>query len=240
MGTVFTLDIRSAPTAQARRTVREAALWLHHVDEVFSTYKPGSQISRLGRGELTVADCDPEVAVILRRCDETAAISQGWFTTQIDGRLDPSGMVKGWAVEQVSRRLWAAGLRDHSVNGGGDVQVAGESAPGRPWRIGIADPFRPGGLTAVVSGRDLAVATSGTTERGRHILDPRSGGPATGLASVTLIGPRLTEIDAYATAAFAMGAHAREWIPSLDDVEAIAVTEDGQSWWTPGFPALRA
>jgi thiamine biosynthesis lipoprotein len=182
------------------------------------------------------------VAEILGLCEEAERLSDGWFSHRIAGRLDPSAMVKGWAVDQVSSRLKAAGLSDHSVNGGGDVQVSGERAPGKPWRIGIADPFTPGQIIAVVSGRDLAVATSGTAERGSHILDPHTAGPAnaTGLVSITLVGPRLTQVDACATAAFAMGDRARAWVSSLTGIEALAVTADATSWRTPGFPALAA
>lgn len=240
MGTVFSFDVRAEPTDEAVRAVRRAVLWLHEMDRIFSTYRPDSQISRLGRGELRVEDCAPEVAEILGLCVEAERLSEGWFSHRIGGRLDPSAMVKGWAVEQVSIRLTAAGLPDHSVNGGGDVQVSGERAPGRPWRIGIADPFTPGQIVAVVSGRDLAVATSGTAERGAHILDPHTARPATGLASITLVGPRLTEVDACATAAFAMGDQARAWVSTLTDIEAFAVTADATRWRTPGFPAIAA
>jgi thiamine biosynthesis lipoprotein len=103
--------------------------------------------------------------------------------------------------------------------------------------VGIAHPLRPGSLCAVVTGRDLAVATSGTAERGAHVLDPHTGRPATGLASLTLVGAELTRTDAYATAAFAMGAGARSWVAGLHGYQALAVTPDGRAWRTPGFPA---
>jgi thiamine biosynthesis lipoprotein len=240
MGTVFSFDVRAEPTDEAVLEVQRAVLWLHEMDRIFSTYRPDSQISRLGRGELTVGDCVPEVTEILGLCAEAERLSDGWFNHRIGGRLDPSAMVKGWAVDRVSSRLKAAGLPDHSVNGGGDVQVSGERAPGEPWRIGIADPFTPGQIIAVVSGRDLAVATSGTAERGSHILDPHTARPSTGLVSITLVGPRLTQVDACATAAFAMGDQARAWVSSLTGIEAFAVTAEATSWRTPGFPALAA
>lgn len=91
----------------------------------------------------------------------------------------------------------------------------------------------------MVSGRDLAIATSGTAERGPHIRDPHNGEPATSLASITLTGPRLTTTDAYATAAFAMGDAARTWVESLDGYEALAITPDGQAWHTSGFTSTQ-
>lgn len=175
MGTVFSFDIRGAPTRAVTRALADAVAWLHRVDEVFSTYRPGSQISRLGRGELTEQQCDPEVAEVLELCRAAARSSNGWFSATPGGRLDPSAVVKGWAVERASQLLYDAGARHHSVNGGGDIQTRGEAAPGLPWQIGIAHPLCPGDLTTVVTGRDLAVATSGTAERGPHILDLHTG-----------------------------------------------------------------
>lgn len=235
MGTVFSFVVRSRPTRAVTTALRDAVAWLHRVDEVFSPYRPDSQISRLGRGELTVDACDQEVAEVLDLCRVAARTSGGRFTSTPGGRLDPSGMVKGWAVERASQILYEAGARHHCVNGGGDIQARGEAAPGRPWSLGIAHPLQPGALISVVSGRDLAVATSGTAERGRHIVDPRSGRPATAMISITLVGRHLTDVDAMATAAFVMGEDAREWIRSLEGIEAFAVTEDTRVWWTPGF-----
>jgi thiamine biosynthesis lipoprotein len=133
--------------------------------------------------------------------------------------------------------LTAAGSAEHSVNGGGDMQCVGERASGQPWRIGIAHPLRPGTLALVVAGRDFAVATSGVAERGTHIINPHTGRPATGLASITVIGPGLTLADAYATAAFAMGPAARDWVESLPRFEALAITPQGAAWQTTGFRA---
>ncbi|MFG2193275.1 FAD:protein FMN transferase [Streptomyces sp. NPDC048639] len=237
MGTVFSFDVRGPATPAVRGALAEAVAWLHQVDALFSTYRPESQISRLDRGELTVAECDPDVATVLELCRSAARLSGGWFDARAGGRLDPSAMVKGWAIERASQMLYDAGARDHSVNGGGDVQCRGEAAPGTPWRVGVAHPLRRGELATVVSGRDVAVATSGTAERGHHILDPRTGRPAAGLASVTLVGRHLTEVDALATAVFAMGEEARTGVGRMTGVEAFAVTAEAATWWTPGFPA---
>jgi len=103
------------------------------------------------------------------------------------------------------------------------------------WRIGIADPLHPGRLALVVTGRDFAVATSGVAERREHIIDPYTGQPPAGLASITVVGTRLAETDAYATAAFAMGTAARDWVEGLDGYEACAITATGTTWQTSGF-----
>ena len=242
MGTVVSFDVRDAGP-DAADGLRRAVDWLHRVDAVFSTYRADSQISRLGRGELALADCDPDVAEVLALGAAAERDSGGWFSVRpagADGPLDPSGVVKGWAVERASAILRAAGSVRHSVNGGGDVQTAGEPEPGRGWHLGIAHPLHPDALAAVVRGSGIALATSGTAERGAHILDPRSGAPVTGggLASVSVIGESLTAADIAATAAFAMGGPAaKAWLERRPGLEGFAVTTDGRAWWTSGFGA---
>ena len=141
--------------------------------------------------------------------------------------------MKGWAIERAAAIFTAAGSAEHSVNGGGDVQFVGS----RLWRVGIADPLRPDRLALVLAGRDFAVATSGVAERGAHIIDPYTGQPPVGLASITVVGATLTETDAFATAAFAMGSAARDWVESLDGYEAFAITTAGATWQTSGLGA---
>jgi FAD:protein FMN transferase len=233
MGTVFSIDIPAAAAAELPGLLR----WLHWADATFSPYRDDSDVSRFGRGELTLTQCVPELAEVIGECAAIRDLSGGYFTDTPGGRFDPSGLVKGWAIEHAAVMLSAAGITDHSVNGGGDMQCTGEPEPGRPWRVGIADPLRPGALAVVAAGRDFAVATSGTAERGQHIINPHTGRPATGLASVTIVGPRVTAADAYATAAFAMGSAARAWVESLDGYEAFGIAADGARWQTCGFQA---
>lgn len=242
MGTVFSFDVRGGDPEAVRVALTEAVAGLHRVDEVFSTYRESSEISRLGRGELTVEECAPEVAEVLALGEEAARLSDGWFSTSYEGRLDPTGIVKGWAVERAARRLAAAGASGASVNGGGDVQLLGVPGPQRPWRVGVSDPLRPGGLAAVISAAgasELAVATSGTAERGAHVVDPRTGRSAvTDLVAVTVVAPTVTWADCWATAAFAMGSRAGlRWLESLPDVEALLITAGDEVRCTGGLAA---
>ncbi|MEV5751750.1 FAD:protein FMN transferase [Actinoallomurus sp. NPDC052308] len=235
MGTVFSFDLREPYPSDG--ALEEVIAWLHWVDATFSTYRPESDIGRLARGEVEVGDCAPEVGEILALCDRLTEATDGCFSAYAGGALDPSGVVKGWAIERAGSMLRAAGSPNHHVNGGGDLQLSGGPEPGRPWRVGIADPLRPGTVATVVAGRDLAVATSGTAERGAHILDPRTGRPAAALAAVTVVGPSVTFADAYATAAFVMGEAARDWIEGLIGYEAYGFGIDGRTWATTGLRA---
>ncbi len=258
MGTVVSFDVPAA--ARLDGSLDAAIRWLHWVDRVFSAYRPDSDVTLLAEGLVTVDACAPEVAEVIEACAFLRELSGGFFTASPWGRFDPSGYVKGWAVERAAAILTAAGSASHLVNGGGDVQcvggrladvdgtaeatapagAAGGGAGGAaPWRIGIADPFRPGHLALVVAAKDCGVATSGTAERGAHIVNPRTGRPAAGLASLTVAGPSLALADACATAAFAMGpALARDWLASLDGYHAYAITEAGETWQTSGFAAV--
>jgi thiamine biosynthesis lipoprotein len=233
MGTVFSVDVRDAGNWAA--AIGEVVDGLHQVDAVFSTYQPDSDISRIRNHELAVADAHPLVTEVLQRCEQLQDSTDGYFSARWNGQLDPTGLVKGWAIERASELLRARGSRNHSVNGGGDIQLAGESAPGRPWRVGISNPLDPSVLLTVVSGRDLAVATSGIAERGLHIVDPHTRNPADALASVTVVGRWLGEVDAFATAAFAMGPQALPWLETQSGYEACTVTADGAFQATEGF-----
>lgn len=240
MGTVFSFDVRGGDPPRTSAALDAATAWLQHVDEVFSTYRPGSQISRLAAGTLALSRCSPEVWEVMRLCEAVGRRSNGWFSAYYAGAaFDPTGLVKGWAVERAAAMVASATAEAVCVNGGGDVQ-----AHGGPWRIGVADPLRPGAVVCVIhaSSRELAVATSGTAERGCHILDPHTGRPpADPLASLTVVTRTLTEADAYATAGYAMGARAaRGWLESLPDAEGRAVMPCGTTWHTRGFRAYAA
>lgn len=233
MGTAISVDVRDAGVPDG--ALDEVFGWFRWVDEVFTTYEPASQICRLGRDEITVADCDPLVGWVLDRCADMHRLTDGYFDVWATGRLDPSGLVKGWSVEVASSMLAARGSSCHCVNAGGDIRLRGEPDPGRPWRAGIAHPHLRG-ITTVVEGRDLAVATSGTAERGLHVFDPFQHRAVADLASVTVVGPDLTVADCYATAALAMGLAAPGWLAGLDDHEAYVIDAGGHVWWTAGFP----
>jgi thiamine biosynthesis lipoprotein len=241
MGTAISLDLRDQTVPPA--AVDAAFDHLGDIDMRFSTWKTESEISRLGRGELSAEECSPDVRVVLERCERLRLETRGFFDIRghrPDGRLDPSGFVKGWAAESAAGILDAAGARNFCLNAGGDVIARGESEPGRPWRIGVRHPELPDRLATVIEARDMAVATSGGYERGDHIIDPHTGRPPSGLLSVTVVGPDLSEADAYATAAFAMGPEGLTWIDSLVGYAGCMITAERRLVWTPGFARLKA
>jgi thiamine biosynthesis lipoprotein len=226
MGTVFTIDVRS-PGVDAD-VIDEVVDWLHHVDATFSTYRAESPVRRLAAGELWLSECPTEVAFVLAECDRYRALTDGFFDCRLGGVLDPSGYVKGWAIERASHLLERNGSVNHCVNGGGDVQCAGSPELGRPWSVGVVDPRDRSRVLATVSGSRLAVATSGVAERGLHVVDPHTGHRPAEFLSVTVIGERLSEVDVWATAALAMGAQAPDWLRARG-LRALLVRPDGRT-----------
>jgi thiamine biosynthesis lipoprotein len=240
MGMPVVVDVRDEHASDG--DLDELFGWLRRVDETFSTYKTGSQLSRLNRGELTLAAADADVQTVLARCEELREETNGFFDARFDGgALDPSGLVKGWSVDRGAAILDARGFVNYAVNAGGDIRLRGGAVPDLVWRVGIQHPLVREGVAAVVEGDDLAVATSGEYARGQHVLDPHTRDPPRGVLSVTITGPDLATADAYATAAFAMGAdRAPHWTARLRGYEAMTILADGRVLSTPGFPRAGA
>jgi thiamine biosynthesis lipoprotein len=234
MGIPVGIDVRDDGVDP--RALDRAFDWLRWVDATFSTYRAGSEVSRVNAGTLALDDAAPDVRAVLARCEALRERTHGCFDVRARGALDPSAYVKGWAVERTASMLVRHGARNLCVHAGGDLRVCGERAPGRPWRIGVQHPRLRHCTAAVLHARDLAVATSGAYERGAHIVDPRTGAPPEGVLSVTVLGPDLGTADAYATAAFAMGLDGPAWTAGLDDYEALTILSDGRVLSTRGVP----
>jgi thiamine biosynthesis lipoprotein len=241
MGTVISIDLRDEGVPE--QAIDDAIEWLHAVDRRFSPYIHESEISRLGRGELTVDECHPDVRTILDLCEELRLESEGAFNAwkaRADGRLDPSGVVKGWAVERAARIVAEAGGRNFAISAGGDVIARGAPEAGRKWQVGIRHPHEPNAVAATVAVTDLAIATSGSYERGHHILDGRTGEPARELLSLTAAGPSMMLADAAATAGFALGERGIAWVARRDGYDAYGITVDGRVRYSGGFARLMA
>ncbi|GAA2513188.1 FAD:protein FMN transferase [Pilimelia columellifera] len=239
MGTAVSIELADdLPTATLASLVDHTVAWLHEVDRRFSTYKDDSEVNRMQRGELTVADCSADLRQVLITCSDLWRETEGYFDVHATGRIDPSGYVKGWSVEVASRWLAANGSTNHCINAGGDIRTRGGPAPGWEWRIGVRHPWKADKVAWVISGHDLAVATSGVYERGEHVIDPVRGRPATDLRSVTVVGPDLGRADAYATAAMAMGDAGLRWLAGLDPAgySSATVASDGKAFTSRRLP----
>jgi thiamine biosynthesis lipoprotein len=234
MGMPVSLALRGrhVDDAAARAAWAEARAALHEVDRVFSTYRPDSSVSRLARGEVDVAECPPEVAEVLALGAEAERVSGGAFSIRLPGpdglpRLDPTGVVKGWAVERAAAPLRELAGTDFCLSAGGDMACRTLDPEAPPWRIGVEDPADPRRILAVVPVLTGAVATSGTARRGQHLLDARTGRPPAGVASVTVVAGSLTWADIDATAAYAQGPDAARWLETRPGRSGLVVWADG-------------
>jgi thiamine biosynthesis lipoprotein len=234
MGMPISVALRGRHADDDRgRTAWAATLTvLRDADRVFSTYRHDSVICRLGRGELRLDDCPPEVAEVLAIGETARRASGGAFAVNRGGALDPSGVVKGWAAERAATRLAALPDTDFCLSAGGDIIGRTLDPAGPPWRIGIEDPHDLSRIVGVVPLHTGAVATSGASRRGAHIVDARTGRPAVGLASVTVVGDSLTTVDVDATIAFALGAEGERWLATRGHRAVLVVRADGS---TGGF-----
>jgi thiamine biosynthesis lipoprotein len=220
-------DLADRAWAAALSSLREA-------DRVFSTYRSDSIVSRLDRGELSLDQCPREVAEVLAIAEQARIESGGAFDVRRpgpDGRivLDPSGVVKGWAIDRAFRAFNDLVETDVCLSAGGDL-VCRTRVSGSPgWRIGVEDPHDPRRTVAVVPVHNGAVATSGLAHRGAHIVDPRTGDTPNALASVTVVGPELTWVDIEATTGFVLGDAARSWLDHRSGRTGVLVHADGST-----------
>ena len=250
MGTVVSFSSREDTTtdpgeAQAERAridagIERAQAKLRWVDDVFSTWKPESPISRLRRGEIKLEEAPPEVADVLELCRRAREASDGWFDPwAMPGGVDPTGLVKGWAAERALDELKLAGAPAAMINAGGDIAVYGRPAPGQSWRIAIENPLA---LDRILLTADLAgagaVATSGSYYRGAHMVDPRSGSPTTAPLSATVIGHDLAFADALATGLYVSGGKMLERLSLLTGYHGFIVDGHGNIHASRGFPIV--
>jgi thiamine biosynthesis lipoprotein len=236
-GTVVSIDVRDPDTTDAAVD----AAWesvrgeLHRIDAVFSTFRPDSVVSRLRAGGThLVAD---DVAEVVDRCLEARNTTHGAFDPwQAVGGFDPSGLVKGWAADRSAQILHQHGLRSFSVDAAGDLACRG-SATGSThgWPIGISHPDDPQAVVAVVDVLDGAIATSGTSQRGEHVIDPLTGAPARGARQATVVGPDGALADAFATALVVTGVSGVTWFTTLPGWSAYVIEGDTATAWGPAF-----
>jgi len=241
MGTVVTIDLFGDPATTSEEVtvpLRFAISSLYEADDVFSTWKPSSPMSRVRRGELAIIDAPNSIAEVLEGCRAARSLTDGWFDPwALPGGVDPTGYVKGWAAQRALNHLLAAPVLGAIVNAAGDIATFGVPSLRKPFQVGIVDSASTSELTAVVKLTNC-IATSGSYERGAHLMNPRSGWFTTRVASASVTGPELGLADAIATALAIAGDELLPAVENLDEYEAFIVSHEGQRVWTSGFPLV--
>lgn len=236
MGMPITIEVVGAPTSAI---IDDAFATFEAVDQRFSTYRDDSEIEAINRGGVRPSDYSAEMNEVFAIAERTRIETGGYFDMRRpNGTLDPSGVVKGWAIRNVARQIAATGARDFFVDAGGDIQSSGSNAAGQPWTIGIRNPFAEDQIIKVVYPRGQGIATSGSYVRGNHIRNPHApADPLADIVSLTVIGSDVLEADRFATAAFAMGRDGIYFIESSPGLEGYAVDRSGRATPTRGFAA---
>ena len=212
---------------------------LELLDRMFSPFIDTSEVSRINRGDLVPEEAGNLMTEVVNLCRQYERATDGYFSAWAGGRFDPSGLVKGWAIDRACSILDRHGYRDFYLDAGGDVQTRGQASAGQPWRVGIRHPVERDKMACVVLVSGSAVATSGIYEKGEHIIDPHTGEPAAALLSFTVVGPDILQADVFATAGFAMGMGGLDFIRKTPAYEAFAIDKGLRAWSTPGFGSLR-
>lgn len=213
---------------------RDTFATLRNIEDVFTPFQDDSDIRRIARGDLDVCDADPRVMEVLDLCLTARSRTRRLFDPWWKGWFDPTGIVKGWSVELAVRRHLAPLVESGrveavGVNAGGDMQLVTAPESTWTWKVGIADPFNPGATVGRVSLKSGAVATSGTAERGSHIVDPRTSRPAKSVASATVVAQGLTEADLWATVSCVSGFDDMSWVRDSHAESALVIGVDHQA-----------
>ncbi|HEX4774269.1 MAG TPA: FAD:protein FMN transferase [Candidatus Saccharimonadales bacterium] len=205
------------------------------VDQRFSTYKKDSEISRVNRG-LTESKWSDEMKEVLELCQQTKNETDGFFDIRHEKQRDPSGLVKGWAIQNAAELLERQGFQNYYVDAGGDIQTKGVNTKDQPWQVGLRNPFNRDEVIKVLAVSGEAVATSGLYIRGPHIYNPHDPkDELAAVASLTVVGPSIFDVDRFATAAYAMGPQGISFIEARPDLEAYSVGQNGLATMTSGF-----
>lgn len=224
--------------AATKKIFEEIFAYFKYIDEKFSVFKNSSEITAINNSQLRENDYSHDMKIILALAEETKKITNGYFDIiRPDGKRDPSGLVKGWAIYGASKILEGRGFQNFYVDAGGDIQARGTNSFNEPWRVGIQNPFaRETQIVRAIQIENRGVATSGTYIRGQHIYNPKKPGePITDIVSLTVVGPNVYEADRFATAAFAMGKDGILFIEKLGGFEGYLIDKNGLATQTSNF-----
>ncbi|MDE2030979.1 MAG: FAD:protein FMN transferase [Patescibacteria group bacterium] len=209
-----------------------------YIDEKFSTYKETSEIMKINRGEINENDYSEDMKEIFQLAEKTKIETNNFFNIKKpDGSYDPSGIVKGWAIQKASDNLKNNGYNNFCLDAGGDIQTSGKNSKGEPWTIGIRNPLNTNEIIKIINNKNnKGIATSGTYIRGNHIYNPNNKDDILSeVLSLTVIGPNIYEADRFATAAFAMGKDGIYFIDKLVGFEGYMIDTKGIATMTRGF-----
>lgn len=242
MGLPISIDVPAADDPVVFKPVFQR---LVQIDERFSPFKATSEVSLLAastskrtflldKRNVLPKGLSEEMKRVVKACLEAERWTDGYFSAWAAGAFDPSGYVKGWAIAEAGKIIEKQGFKTYCIGAGGDVLAASDGA--KTWHIGIQDPCHKSKMLNKLSISNGAVATSGNYARGAHIINPKTRQPADELLSITVTGPDIIQADVLATAGFAMGPKAFDFMRTQSGYQALIIDRNGRLLSTPGFP----
>lgn len=233
MGMPITVEV--IDSSVSREALATVFSFFQYVDDTFSTYKKTSEISRINNGEVPKNLYSGNMKEVFALAEKTQKETGGYFNMNMGDEIDPSGVVKGWAIQKAATILKEWGYYHFYIDAGGDIQVSGMNRSGVRWIVGIRNPFNRNEVVKRVSLTDEGIATSGTYIRGNHIYNPHTKENEFDIVSMTVIGPNVFEADRFATAAFAMGKRGITFIENQKSLEGYMIDKNGIATYTSGF-----
>lgn len=221
-------------TPKTSEIIEKVYSYFTYIDNNFSIFKETSEISKINNGVLSEQEYTQDMRLIFKLCEETKLETNGYFDILRNGKLDPSGIVKGWAIYNAAQIIRGADYLNYYVDAGSDIQVNGKNTQGKKWRIGIKNPFNVSQIIKVLEIESQGVATSGNYLRGEHIYNPKRDTQKE-IVSLTAVGPNIYEADRFATPAFAMGREGINFIEKLPGFEGYMIDKKGLGTETSGF-----
>lgn len=228
MGMPITVKVAQHEDRKTKKDLEKVFEYFRYVDMEYSPFKETSQVAKLNRGE----EVSWEMTQILKLARDLKKETGGYFDIKRpDGRIDPSGIVKGWAIKNAAEILRKLGYTRFYVDAGGDAEIVGKN-----WSWGIRNPFDVTQIVKVLNLSDCGIATSGTYERGEHIYNPiDKNAVISDIVSLTIIGPDVYEADKFSTPAFAMGTKGIEFVERQKGLEGYMIDKRGIATMTSGF-----
>ncbi len=238
MGMPVTIEI--VDSTSTLKDIDELFVYFEHIEQIFSPFRESSETCRINRGEILPENYSAEMKEILVLAEQTKKETNGFFNIETTpGKINPVGIVKGWAIFKAAQILEKKGFENFYVDIGGDIQTKGLNSEGKKWKIGIRNPFSNESgqeLIKIVYLSGQGIATSGNYLRGNHIYNPLNPDrKLEGLVSFSVIGPNVYEADRFATAAFAMGKDGIYFIEKLPGFEGYVVENNGRATMTTSF-----
>jgi thiamine biosynthesis lipoprotein len=234
MGMPVIIDI---PESIDETVFEEVSSYLHGIDETFSTYRHDSEVSRFNNGSLKKDNLSADVRYVSEQCEYYSGLTDGYFSAYYSEIFDPSGFVKAWAMHHVAVIIQSGGYATYLINIAGDMIASGET---RTWNIAIQDPLQKDSIYGVVALHNQSIATSGSYERGDHIINPITRSTDTDLISVSIYGNDIINADVCATTCIAMGsAMAQDFLSRYPTYAALLIKKNGSSILVNGFTVFK-